>query len=387
MIISGGVNVYPAEIEAELLQHPGVRDAAVVGVDDPTWGEVGHRLRRALARGSAEARRALDFLAERLAKYKLPKEIVHLDALPRTAYGKVVKGELKRRYLSDRAGMPRPRARRSANDRHPRLLAHRIEGEGPPVVLLNGGMMTFPSWEAVAAPLRARYRLLRFDFRGQLLSPPATSDAVPSDLAGHAADLAALLDRARLGVGPPRRRLVRRRGGARARRRPARARSLPGRDHRHGPRDDGVPPRQRRDARAPRPSAQPAGTGRCSTTCSSPASTPPATAAPRRRRSPPAAPRSICCRAPGSTASIACSPRSTASTSRRGSAGCAAPPSSARGRRPDHGRGRARVRSPRRSAPRSPSTPPPATPWWWRTPPGCPRLLDEFLDGLEGTQP
>lgn len=75
------------------------------------------------------------------------------------------------------------------------VLTHRTEGEGPPVVLLNGGMMTFPSWEAVAAPLRARYRLLRFDFRGQLLSPPATSDAVPSDLAGHAADVEALLDR------------------------------------------------------------------------------------------------------------------------------------------------------------------------------------------------
>lgn len=75
------------------------------------------------------------------------------------------------------------------------VLTHRIEGAGAPVVLLNGGMMTFPSWEAVAAPLRARHRLLRFDFRGQLLSPPATADEVPSDLAGHAADVEELLDR------------------------------------------------------------------------------------------------------------------------------------------------------------------------------------------------
>lgn len=74
-------------------------------------------------------------------------------------------------------------------------LAHRLEGDGPPVVLLNGGMMTFPSWEAIAAPLRERHRLLRFDFRGQLLSPADASNAVPADLAGHAADLAALLDR------------------------------------------------------------------------------------------------------------------------------------------------------------------------------------------------
>jgi pimeloyl-ACP methyl ester carboxylesterase len=74
-------------------------------------------------------------------------------------------------------------------------LAHRLEGEGPPVVLLNGGMMTFPSWEAVAAPLRERYRLLRFDVRGQLLSPQVPTDAVPTDLASHAADVWALLDR------------------------------------------------------------------------------------------------------------------------------------------------------------------------------------------------
>ena len=72
------------------------------------------------------------------------------------------------------------------------VLAHRLEGEGPPVVLLNGGMMTFPSWEAIAAPLRARYRLLRFDFRGQLLSPPSAADVLPSDLAGHALAVPAL---------------------------------------------------------------------------------------------------------------------------------------------------------------------------------------------------
>lgn len=74
-------------------------------------------------------------------------------------------------------------------------LAHRLEGEGPPLVLLNGGMMTYPSWEAIAARLRTRYRVLRFDFRGQLLSPPASLQEIPADLSGHARDLAALLDR------------------------------------------------------------------------------------------------------------------------------------------------------------------------------------------------
>ncbi len=99
MIISGGVNIYPAEIEAVLLQHPGIRDAAVVGVEHPTWGEVGVAFVVPLSAGSATDESILDFVGERLARFKLPKAIVRLDELPRTAYGKVVKPALKRRYL------------------------------------------------------------------------------------------------------------------------------------------------------------------------------------------------------------------------------------------------------------------------------------------------
>ncbi len=104
MFISGGVNVYPAEIEAVLLAHPGVRDAAVVAVDHPVWGEVGVAFVVPLAPGSAEPEDLSAFLAERLARFKLPREIVHRDELPRTAYGKVVKGELRRGYLEGRPG-------------------------------------------------------------------------------------------------------------------------------------------------------------------------------------------------------------------------------------------------------------------------------------------
>lgn len=71
-------------------------------------------------------------------------------------------------------------------------LAHRVEGSGAPLVLLNGGMMTFASWQPVAVRLETSYRVLRFDFRGQLLSPGEP----PAELAGHAADLLALLDEA-----------------------------------------------------------------------------------------------------------------------------------------------------------------------------------------------
>lgn len=98
MLISGGVNVYPAEIEGELLLHPHVADAAVVGVPHETWGEVG--IAFVVPRGTAPTPEELaEFLAARLARYKLPREYVFVDALPRTAYGKVVKGTLRDSYL------------------------------------------------------------------------------------------------------------------------------------------------------------------------------------------------------------------------------------------------------------------------------------------------
>ena len=111
MIISGGVNVYPAEIEAALLQHPDVRDAAVVGVEDATWGEAGIAFVVPLESpqatdGAALEASLLEHLGARLARFKLPKAFVLLDELPRTAYGKVVKGELRTRYLAARKDVP-----------------------------------------------------------------------------------------------------------------------------------------------------------------------------------------------------------------------------------------------------------------------------------------
>jgi acyl-CoA synthetase (AMP-forming)/AMP-acid ligase II len=97
MFISGGVNVYPAEIEAELLRCPAVQDAAVIGVPHPKWGEVGVAF---VVPGSLipSIEELTNFLADRLAKYKLPREFIFVDALPRTAYGKVVKTELMERF-------------------------------------------------------------------------------------------------------------------------------------------------------------------------------------------------------------------------------------------------------------------------------------------------
>jgi pimeloyl-ACP methyl ester carboxylesterase len=70
------------------------------------------------------------------------------------------------------------------------VLAHVSAGEGPPVVLLNGGLMSFAAWDEVAAPLQQRFQVVRCDFRGQLRSPGTP----PPTLLGHADDVAALLD-------------------------------------------------------------------------------------------------------------------------------------------------------------------------------------------------
>ncbi|RDI20464.1 fatty-acyl-CoA synthase [Rhodococcus sp. AG1013] len=95
MYISGGENVYPAEVESVLFQHPDVLEAAVVGAPDDRWGEVGHAhvVRR---EGSGLDRDALlAFATERLARYKVPKLVSFVPALPRTGSGKVRKQDLR----------------------------------------------------------------------------------------------------------------------------------------------------------------------------------------------------------------------------------------------------------------------------------------------------
>ena len=95
MYISGGENVYPAEIERVLKEHPGVEDAAVIGMPDPKWGEVGHAFIIRNPGALATDRELLDFCRDRLAGYKCPNKISFCTSFPRTPLGKVRKFVLR----------------------------------------------------------------------------------------------------------------------------------------------------------------------------------------------------------------------------------------------------------------------------------------------------
>ncbi len=93
MFISGGENVFPAEIERVLAEHPSVAECAVIGVADPRWGEVGQA--HVVLRARAEVDELRAFLEMRLARFKVPRSFVVRDALPRAASGKLLRRELR----------------------------------------------------------------------------------------------------------------------------------------------------------------------------------------------------------------------------------------------------------------------------------------------------
>jgi acyl-CoA synthetase (AMP-forming)/AMP-acid ligase II len=91
MIKSGAQTVIPSEVEGVLLSHPGVREAAVVGVPDERWGEAVHAFITVTPGGSVEEAELKTFCQQRLAGYKRPKVIHIVDDLPRTGIGKVAR--------------------------------------------------------------------------------------------------------------------------------------------------------------------------------------------------------------------------------------------------------------------------------------------------------
>jgi len=104
LIISGGFNVYPLEVEEELLRLPGVRAAAVVGKPDAARGEI--PIAFIEAGDAVEPASLIEALRARLASFKVPKEILRIDALPRNAMGKVDKPQLRARLTSELRTLP-----------------------------------------------------------------------------------------------------------------------------------------------------------------------------------------------------------------------------------------------------------------------------------------
>ncbi|TDC40311.1 long-chain fatty acid--CoA ligase [Micromonospora sp. KC213] len=104
MIISGGENIYPAEVENVLVSHPAVAEAALIGVPDEKWGEVGLAFVVLHPGAQAGEEDLHGYLHGRIAKYKIPKSFRFVDELPRNATGKLLKSRLRETHVKDKEG-------------------------------------------------------------------------------------------------------------------------------------------------------------------------------------------------------------------------------------------------------------------------------------------
>lgn len=103
MIVSGGENIYPREIEEVLSKHPAVREAAVIGVPDDRWGETVKAVVSLREETSVTTEQLIAFCRTRLGGFKLPRSVDFVQALPRNAVGKVLERELRERYRAGHA--------------------------------------------------------------------------------------------------------------------------------------------------------------------------------------------------------------------------------------------------------------------------------------------
>jgi acyl-CoA synthetase (AMP-forming)/AMP-acid ligase II len=99
VIISGGFNVYSAEVERALMAHPGVQDCAVIGLPDEKWGERVVAVLQPRPGGTLDADEVRTFVKERIGAVKAPKQVEIWPDLPRSKIGKVVKPEIRERML------------------------------------------------------------------------------------------------------------------------------------------------------------------------------------------------------------------------------------------------------------------------------------------------
>jgi acyl-CoA synthetase (AMP-forming)/AMP-acid ligase II len=98
MIITGGENIYPAEVETVLASHPKIMESAVIGVHDKEWGESVKAIVVPKLGEVLTEKEVIDFCKKHLASYKKPKSVDFIEALPRNAMGKVMKTELREKY-------------------------------------------------------------------------------------------------------------------------------------------------------------------------------------------------------------------------------------------------------------------------------------------------
>jgi fatty-acyl-CoA synthase/long-chain acyl-CoA synthetase len=103
MIISGGMNIYPAEIESALELHPDVYEAAVFGIPSEDWGETVHAVVVKRPGTDLDDDAVVAHAREHLARYKVPRSISWMDELPKTGSGKILKRELRQPFWADRA--------------------------------------------------------------------------------------------------------------------------------------------------------------------------------------------------------------------------------------------------------------------------------------------
>ena len=103
MVISGGENVYPAEVENVIHQLPEVVEAAIIGVPDERWGETGKAIIVTKPGESLDEETVINHCLANLAKFKIPQSVVFVDELPRTATGKILKRELRTQMIGSDA--------------------------------------------------------------------------------------------------------------------------------------------------------------------------------------------------------------------------------------------------------------------------------------------
>jgi len=100
MIVSGGENIFPREVEEILYQHPAVKEGAIVGIPDPYWIERVHAVVVLKEGASLSSDELIDFCKQRIARYKAPKSVEFVESLPKTPSGKILKRELREKYFT-----------------------------------------------------------------------------------------------------------------------------------------------------------------------------------------------------------------------------------------------------------------------------------------------